>query len=190
MIKRVLLAGLLGGIAMYVWTFLAHEILPLGEAGVKEIPNEAPVLSAMRASIGNTGGFYIYPGMGLPSNATSQQKQTAMQQYGDKLAANPSGILIYHPPAPFVFWRSLVTEFLTELIQAFLAVVLLAQAHLLRYAARVGFVVLIGVLASVTTNVSYWNWYGFPTGYTAAYMTTEIIAFFFVGLVAAAILKK
>src|SRR5579872_2348251 len=74
LMKKVLLAGLLGAIAMFVWTFLAHQILPLGEAGVKEIPNEAPVLSAMRSSIGNASGFYLFPGMGLGPNATSQQK--------------------------------------------------------------------------------------------------------------------
>lgn len=191
MTKRVLLAGLLGGIAMYVWTFVAHEVLPFGEAGVKEIPNEAPVLSAMRASIGDAAGFYIFPGSGLGPNATSQQKQAAMQQYEQKLAANPTGILIYHPPGtPFVFPRRLAIEFLTELIQSLLAVILLAQAHLLRFAARVGFVVLIGVLASIATNVSYWNWYGFPAIYTAAYMTTGIVGYLCVALIAAAIVKK
>ena len=33
MTKRIFLAGLLGGIAMYVWTAIAHMVLPLGEAG-------------------------------------------------------------------------------------------------------------------------------------------------------------
>jgi hypothetical protein len=191
MTKRVLLAGLLGAIAMFVWTFLAHEVLPLGEAGVKEIPNEAPVLSAMRASIGDANGFYIFPGSGLGPNATSQQKQAAMQQYEAKLAANPTGILIYQPPGTsFAFPRRLAIEFLTELSESLLAVILLAQAHLLRFAARVGFVVLTGVLASIATNVSYWNWYGFPGTYTAGYITTTIAGFLCVGLIAAAIVKK
>ncbi len=47
MTKRVLLAGLLGGIAMYVWTAIAHMILPLGEAGIQEIPNEQAVLAVI-----------------------------------------------------------------------------------------------------------------------------------------------
>lgn len=191
MTKRVLLAALLGGIAMFVWTFAAHEFLPFGEAGVKEIPNEAPVLSAIRSSIGDGAGFYIFPGTGLGPNATSQQRQAAAQQYEQKLASNPSGILIYRPPGtPLMFPRRLAIEFLTELIQSLLVVILLAQAHLLRFAARVGFVVLTGVLASIATNVSYWNWYGFPAIYTASYMTTGIVGFLGVGLIAAAIVKK
>src|SRR5580693_9206522 len=98
MANRVLLAGILGGIGMFIWSSLAHLVLSLGAAGISEIPNEAPVLSAMQASIGETSGFYTFPGTGLGADASSQQRRDAMAQYEQKLAANPSGILIYHPP--------------------------------------------------------------------------------------------
>ena len=49
--KRIFLAALLGGIAMFIWTSIAHMALPLGEAGIREIPNEAAVLSAMQSNI-------------------------------------------------------------------------------------------------------------------------------------------
>lgn len=190
MTKRVLLAGLLGGIAMYVWTALAHMVLPLGEAGVKEMPNETAVLSAMRASLGESRGLYLFPGMGLGPDATSQQKQASMQQYAQKLAANPSGIVMYNPPGMQVLApRQFIAEFVKELIEALLVVVLLAQARLASFGSRLGFVVVAGVLASIGTNVSYWNWYGFPAGYTAAYMMTQIVGFVCVGMVAAAMVK-
>ena len=35
--KRVLLSGIIGGIAMFVWMSLAHMVLPLGRIGVREI---------------------------------------------------------------------------------------------------------------------------------------------------------
>jgi glycerol uptake facilitator-like aquaporin len=54
----------------------------------------------------------------------------------------------------------------------------------------VGFVTVIGVLASLVTNISYWNWYGFPGSYTAGYITIQIIGFFVAGLVAAALLRR
>ena len=190
MTKRIVLAGLLGGIAMYVWTAIAHMVLPLGEAGIKEIPNEPAVLSAMRSSLGDNSGLYLFPGMGLGPDATSQQKQAAMTQYSQKLAANPSGIVMYNPPggqalAP----RQFIAEFVKELIEALLAAMLLAQTRLATFASRLGFVSAVGVLAAIGTNVSYWNWYGFPLGYTAAYMTTEIVGFVCAGLVAAALVK-
>ena len=56
-------------------------------------------------------------------------------------------------------------------------------------AARLGFVTLAGVLASIATNVSYWNWYGFPTVYTAAYMFIQLVGFFCIGRVAGFLMK-
>lgn len=191
MIKRVLLAGLLGGIAMFAWTSVAHMVLPLGDTGMKELPNDQAVLSAMHTSIGEASGFYFFPATGLPPDATMQQRRAAMDQYAQKLAANPSGILIYHPAgAKPISAGQLGTEFFTELIESLLVVILLAQTHLKTYASRLGFVIVAGVLATIATNVSYWNWYGFPATYTAAYMTTGIVGFLCAGLVAAAIMKE
>ena len=51
MTKRVLLAAVLGGIAFFIWSSVAHVALPLGETGVKEIPNETSVLSAMQSNL-------------------------------------------------------------------------------------------------------------------------------------------
>ena len=85
MMNRVLLAGLLGGLAMFAWSSVAHVALPLGQIGIKEIPDEAAVLSAMHTSLGEAPGMYFFPGMG--------QGQADMKQYAQKLAANPSGLL-------------------------------------------------------------------------------------------------
>ena len=67
---RILLAGVLGGIAMFVWTSIAHMALPLREAGINEIPNESVVLNAMQSSIGDKTGLYIFPALGVGKNAT------------------------------------------------------------------------------------------------------------------------
>jgi mannose/fructose/N-acetylgalactosamine-specific phosphotransferase system component IIC len=69
-------------------------------------------------------------------------------------------------------------------------VFLLAQTRIVSFAGRVGFVLVVGILAAITTNVSYWNWYGFPGAYTASYMLIQIIGFSLVGVVAALLLPK
>ena len=188
--KRIILAGVLGGIAMFIWSSIAHIMLPLGEVGVKEIPNETAVLSTMSSILGTANGFYLFPGTGTGPNATRAEKQAAMRDYGKKLAANPSGILIYHPPGQSALTASqLGTEFLTELIEALLAAILLAQTRLGSFVARMGFIAVLGLAAAVTTNIPYWNWYGFPANYTAAYMTIEFVDYLAAGLVIAAIVK-
>jgi hypothetical protein len=164
--------------------------LPLGEAGINEIPNESAVLSAMQSSMGDKTSLYIFPGLGV-GNATRKEKSEAMKQMQQRIAANPSGILMYHPPGrPFAFGKSLVIEFSTEVLQAILVIWLLAQTRIGSFAGRVGFVLIAGILASITTNVSYWNWYGFPGVYTASYILIEIVGFVLVGVAAALVLGK
>ena len=65
---------------MFVCTSIAHMALPLGEAGINEIPNESAVLSAMQSSIGDKTGLHIFPGLGVGKNATCEQKSEAMKQ--------------------------------------------------------------------------------------------------------------
>ena len=188
---RILLAGILGGIVMFVWTSIAHMTLPLGKAGINEIPNESAVLSAMQSSIGDKPGLYIFPGLGVGDNATREEKSEAMKQMQQRIAANPSGILMYHPPGrQFAFGKSLLIEFSTEVLQAILVIWLLAQTRIGSFVGRIGFVLIAGIMAAITTNVSYWNWYGFPGVYAASYILTEIVGFVLVGVVAALLLRK
>ena len=192
MTKRILLAGVLGAIAMFVWTAIAHMALPLGEAGIGEIPNDEALLKAMETSPGAKTGLYIFPGMGLGPDATHAQRNAAMKDYEAKLAKNPSGLLMYHPAGsrPMNMAKFLTIEFFTELLEALLVVALLAQTRIVTFGGRVGFVTTAGIMAALATNVSYWNWWGFPTVYTASYMFIQIVGFFFAGLVAAFLFRK
>jgi hypothetical protein len=180
MTKRIVLAGLLGGIAMFVWASLAHMVLGLGSVGIQQIPNERAVLGAMQTALGQNHGLYMFPALG----------PEGMAGYQAKLDANPSGLVIYHPPGVKAMEpRQLIVEFLTEVIEALLAVFLLSRTALVGFGARVGFIAVIGVLAALATNVSYWNWYGFPGSYTAVYMILQFVNFVVVGLVAVPLMK-
>ena len=191
MARRVVTAGILGGLAMFVWLFVAHEFLPLGEMGVGEIPNEARVLSPMQAAI-SQAGLYLFPGFGLGSNPTSQQRNEAMPTYMKKYEQSPHGLLVYHPPSgAFRFGAALAREGALNLVEGLLVAWLLSWAAPARgYAARVGFVVIVGILATLTTNMEYWNWYEFPSKYIAGYMITQVIGYTLVGLIAAAFVKS
>ena len=190
MTTRAFLAGILGGIAMFIWSFIAHDLLPLGEMGMREFKDEAAVLDALKTNLGDARGLYHFPGHWAGPNATRQEKSDAMKRAMEKAASGPSGLLIYHPSREFTFGKLLGIEFATELLEAILVVFLLTQTRIESFAGRVGFVFLAGILAAITTNVPYWNWYGFPSRYTAAYMSIEIIGFLCVGLIAALVLRN
>lgn len=71
-------------------------MLPLGQTGLQEIPNEQAVTSSMKANI-TQDGLYFFPGTGLPPTATQSQRMAAMKDMGPKLKAGPVGLLVYHP---------------------------------------------------------------------------------------------
>jgi hypothetical protein len=189
---RILLAGLLGAIAMFAWTAIAHMATPLGEAGVQNTMKDEELLSALKSNVKDKDGFYMYPSMGLPPDATHAQQSEAMEKYPEKLEKNPSGFFIYHPAGsrPMNMGKYLTVEFITELVEAFLAVWLLAQTRIVTFGGRVGFVTAVGIVAAIATNVSYWNWWGFPTVYTASYIFIQVVGFFLVGLVAAIMFRR
>jgi hypothetical protein len=86
--------------------------------------------------------------------------------------------------------QMLVIELLKEVAVSLIAAFLLAQTALATYGARAGFVSLMGLAAGLTTNVSYWNWYGFPSDYTLAYAGIDIIGYAVAALAIAGILKR
>jgi hypothetical protein len=188
MMGKKILAAVLGGLAFFFWSYVAHDVLPLGKAGIKEIPNEQAVLASMKTNMPEQG-LYFLPGLGLPENATRAQQAAAMEARMRKVETGPSGLLVYHPSLNFSFGKALVIELGTNILQVLLAVILLSQTNLTGFGARWRFLSLIGILAAISTNISYWNWYGFPTTYTLAYICTVALGFVIAGLVAAAIVK-
>lgn len=174
--KRILLAGLVGGIALFLWGGLSHMALGLGEIGVQNLPQPQSVMDGVRSI--PKAGFYYFPPVDSGKMAPEH-------------AGGPWGILIYHPTgASMMMTGQLVNECILNIVQALLAAFLLSLVPGLgSYFSRVGFVFVIGLVAAITTNIEYWNWYGFPANYTAAIVSDRLIGFLIVGLVAAAFIK-
>jgi hypothetical protein len=189
---RILLAGILGAIAMFAWSAVSHTMLPIGEAGIENTTDDEALLAALKTTVKDKDGLYTYPSMGLPPDATHAQQSEAMEKFPAKLAKNPSGFFLYHPAGsrPMNMGKFLTVEFITELCQALLAVWLLAQTRIVTFLGRLGFVTVAGIMAALTTNVSYWNWWGFPSAYTASNMFIQVVGFFLVGLVAAIMFRR
>jgi hypothetical protein len=113
-----------------------------------------------------------------------------MKKMEEQMAAGAAGVLIYRPKRIFNFPKRLIEQFATDLAEALLAVFLLAQTRISGFGGKVGFVLTAGILAAITTNVPYANWYGFPKDFTMGQMITQILGFLLVGIVAAIALGK
>ncbi|HEY6347888.1 MAG TPA: hypothetical protein VI636_00620 [Candidatus Angelobacter sp.] len=188
MAKRVLLAGVLGGILMFIWGGLWHEQLPFAFAGLRSLPSEQAMLSTLKANI-TEPGMYLFPGFGVPDDAPFAQKKAAMQTLEKNPPTGPQGVLIFSPTTAGLSVKMLATEGTTNIIQALLVAFLLAQVGLKRFSSRLGFAFVLGLLASITTNISLWNFYRFPTEWIVSQIAFLIVGYFLVGIVVAAIVK-
>ena len=178
MAKRILLAGVLGGFALFLWGGLSHMVLGLGAVGIQNLPQQQPVMDTIKASVPQSG-FYFFPQMDAGGKIPAEK------------VGGPYGIMIYHASgAGAAMTGQLVTECLLNILMALLAALLLSRAGLTGYVSRVGFVTVLGLAIGLMTNVEYWNWYGFPLSYTAASIAIVVIGFTIVGLIAAAMVKE
>ena len=167
-------------------------VLGLGDTGFKQIPNEDAVIASMRANMKETG-FYFFPGMEQPPGMSKEQKKGAQEKWTQKYTTGPAGVLIYLPNGGEAMSpKQLVTQLATDILAALIAAFLLASAAggLTGFGGRLLFVTLLGAFAWVVVNLPYWNWYGFPTDFTVVALAEQVIGFFLVGLVLAAMVKR
>jgi ABC-type transport system substrate-binding protein len=176
---RILIAGLLGAIAMFVWTAIAHMATPLAFTGFSKMQNEHAVLATLPSGIGKKPGLYFYPWVD-PKDPHMEQTATALMK------VNPNGFIVYHPAGTnYDMMPLMMQEFAKELAQSLIAAFLLSLTMIAGYLGRVGFVTLIGAFGALGTDASYLIWYGFPCSYTLAQMTIEIVGALAAGLVIA-----
>lgn len=182
---RILLAALAGAAAMFAWTAIAHMMTPLGATGFSRIPNEQPVLHQMADSIGDKNGLYFFPWVDL-NDPKAMEKSAEMEKTG------PSGMLLYRAAGKGMgadMTPMLVKEFIKQFAQAAIWA-WIASMIALGFAGRAGAVTLMGVSSAIATNISYWNWYGFPFDYTMAQVIIEIVSALVAGLAIAAVLGR
>ncbi|PWU05257.1 MAG: hypothetical protein C5B51_15015 [Terriglobia bacterium] len=172
--KRILLAGLLSGIAVFAWESVTHLASPLGQAGIKPLSNEQAVLTSLKDNI-EDAGFYFFPAP-TPQNA-GQQGVTGI------MVVNPNGSLAMAP-------GQLITQAGADIIAMILAAALLVAVPIAGFGKRVLFVTAMGLLPVLRSELPYWNWYGFPSMYLIAQTVIQVGAFAVGGLVLAKMIKS
>lgn len=182
---RILIAALAAAVVMFVWLSVAHMFTPLATAGISRMNSEPATVAAMQTAM-PADGLYMFPGMDLEA----KDQKAEMAAYQAKAKVNPTGMVLIHAPKTDQgMAKQLIGEFVVELICVLLAAIVLNLANVPGFLGRVLTVTAIGVPAALWTNVSYWLWYGYPTAYTLANITIELIGFIFAGLVLAALMR-
>jgi hypothetical protein len=180
---RVLLAGVLAGLVSFFWGFFSHSVLMVSERAMKTIPNETAVMAALNENV-KEPGLYFYPGASM----TAADQNAAMKLF----ETQPRGVMVFTPPSvPMNMTQLFLTELVIDILGGIIAAWLLSMVAGTQtsFLARVGFVAMLGVFASLGIDAPYWNWYGFPTNYLIASFIDSAVGWGLAGVVLAWMIK-
>jgi hypothetical protein len=171
--RSILLAGVAGGITLYVYSAFAWMVLPWNEGTLKPFPNE--LLAAEAMSQVTRAGMYIYPGPQTNGNGSED--------------AGPTVFAAVRPGPPRAMAPALGFGFLIDLTAALAAAWLLAHTSGLGYWRKVGFVAMLGLLASVYIDGAGWTWFGYSGYFALVHVLDTTLSFGLAGLAMARIVK-
>ena len=182
---KILIGGIVGGVVLFIWGFVSHVVLPLGEIGFNTIPDDKLLISVMQNSV-RESGLYVFPGYDMSRKMTPEEMKT----WEEKYKAGPTGLLVYRSEGGEVMSpKQLFTQFVSVLLAALVAAFLLSLTAA-SFRKQVIFVTLLGLFSWLTISVPYWNWYGFPADFTTAGLIDGVVGWFLAGLAMAAVMKK
>ncbi|HJU64492.1 MAG TPA: hypothetical protein VJ596_02385 [Gemmatimonadaceae bacterium] len=180
--RRIIVAGLLGGAAVYLWSALSWSVLPFQTGKFRDIPDEQQVAELLSARL-PAAGVYHYPA--YPTANASEAEVAAWTQRVERGPVIP--LLVFQPggsnSAVTAYVRAFVLDVMAALIVAML--LLLAVHTLPGYGQRVLFVTGIGIFAVLVSHLADWNWGLFPASYSVVMAADIIIGWTLAGVVMA-----
>lgn len=184
--KQIAIGGLSGGLALFVWSVVAWTFLPLEGNVLRALPSEGLVVEALRAA-GAGEGIFVIPapiGPGPVDEAAAAARE-------DKVRQGPTAVLVYDPSGTSpnrMFWP-LARGVAFSLMATTFAAFALSRARLRSWAARVAFVLGLGVFAWVLGPGAQWVWFNYPTEYLLTSLVDALAGWLIVGIVQTGIVR-
>jgi len=167
--KYLALAAILGGLTLFVWGFIWHAAIPLYEKVMFEFTDNQLVNTVIQQNTAHGNGIYFSPQGIFVAVAFRPGMPDLTQEMGSMLPI----------------------EFISNLIVALLFAVIIARTGAFGSAMKGAlFMGLAGLTAELSSELSYWNWYGFSGGFTGLNIIGETLAWFLTGFVISGLYLK
>jgi len=183
--KQLLIGSLIGGIILFIWSWLAWTLVPIHIGTIQNIDNEEAVITAMSINM-DKKGVYVFPAM------PESHDQAAVEEFNQKYQQGPVGMIFYDPqggdPMPP---SQIILGIIIDIIAAFLAGWFLSRstAAAANYLGRVIYIGMLGVFVTLLSHIVNWDWMNYPLDYTTAWSLDTIIGWILAGLGIAAIIN-
>ena len=181
---RTLVAGIVGGVVVFLWGFVSHTLLGISEQTIKPLSNEATMSPAVAGLDGP--GIYCVPSFSFEGN----KDETKKKAFEEKLEKGPNALIVRMPDnckmEPMQLAYSAGFDVLAALIAALFIGASTSMAGALPRAIAGGG---LGVFAWCSSNAQYWVWYHFPWEFERAELINSVVSWAAACLVMALILK-
>jgi len=188
---RMILAALLGGLALFVWGFLFHAVFMMDLRFKHDLRGGEAELAALVKSHAPAHGVYALPGYGALRTENSEANQEA---YAQRVKEGPVGFVVVLPEGRDIaagFPMQLLREYATSVGLALIATFLIVVAGgLSGPIARVTFCVLLALFGCLQTDVRFWNWDFFPADWTIYLLIDKVVGGVLLGIVLHLVLRK
>jgi hypothetical protein len=171
--RRILGAGVAGGVALFVWGVVSWTVLPFHRSVLRTLPGEDRVVADLRES-GTGPGMYRVPGD--PAD-------------GDR---GPRALVLYDPSGtpPNHMFRPMALALVASILAATLSSFVLSEVRTAGYAGRMLLAIGFGVLAWLLGPATEWIWFPYPAGHVLASLLDAVAGWAIVGAVQAGLLKS
>lgn len=191
MIKKLLLATILGGIIAFAWLSLSWMFLGLHQPTLNEFKDEAAVVTAIKDNVTHSG-IYVLPYRPADLKAETPEEQEAMTAEIDKKMAQGPYLFasVKLDGTDPMMKKQMLFGFLSYLGGAFLISLLLLFVSCCSFVKRFSFVLILSVLLALLAESPGYIWWHFSESFVIANAIDVLAAWVLAGLVMAAIIKK
>ena len=174
--KRILAATTIAAVALFFWGFIYWAVLEPALGVIQTAPDETALAASLSEHLKDEGTYMI------PRDTTDMEALTKRH------TAGPLVTIMFHPQgAPLMDPSVFAAGFAHMWISVFLMALLLRwiSRFLGSYRQRLGFVVWIGVIEAVFSNLGRPIWYFQPWGYHLFEAGYAVTSWALVGLILA-----
>ena len=175
---RVLVAGLIGGILMFLWGVVAHMALGLGNVGIRQPADESAVLATLHEGLGEQAGVYMLPSF----DPKHMNDPYAVRAYSQKAIRSPYAWVVYLPQGDDMLQmrQQIPRQWASDTLGALALAFVMGLAGL-GFRRRLALAATAVAFAWLSTMVPYWNWYRFPVDFTWAALIEQLIGWLIAG---------
>lgn len=188
---RILIAGLVGGLVLFMGGAFSHMALNLETRAFQHLPNEDATLAFVKSQ-SLEAGIYGFP-MGAKNwnELTAEEKAIEEKRVNEAYRAGPSGFLIIGPTGEYPMEnKQLIGEFVADVLAALLVAFIASHfSTFTSFPRRWLLIALIAPVAWLCLSVSLFLWDRYPIPFILDGLFAALIEWTMAGCVIAAIVR-